>query len=281
MSRCLIVAGCIALGLAAAVNAAGAEPAHPAARLEAGYDATLLGLPIGRIAWTIELRDDRFAAAADGSTAGLLRIFANGHGAAKSYGTVSGKETAASSFAVSYTAGSASEDIKIAFSGGRARESLTPTPQPNPNRVPLSDAHRVGVVDPMTALLIEVPGSGDTAVAAACNRRIAVFDGHMRYDLRLAFKRLEQVSAPGGYRGAAVVCAVSFTPLAGYDPTRSTMKYLQSERGIEIWLAPLAGTRLMVPFRVVVPTPLGLGVLQATRFVWTRQTGRAGAISTN
>jgi hypothetical protein len=32
-------------------------------------------------------------------------------------------------------------------------------------------------------------------------------------------------------------------------------------------LAPIAGTRLMVPYRASLPTPIGLGVLQATQFV--------------
>ena len=36
---------------------------------------------------------------------------------------------------------------------------------------------------------------------------------------------------------------------------------------MEVWLAPIAGTRVLVPFRVAMPTPIGLGVLQATQFV--------------
>jgi len=36
---------------------------------------------------------------------------------------------------------------------------------------------------------------------------------------------------------------------------------------MEMWLAPIAGTRVLVPFRFSVPTPFGLGVLQATYFV--------------
>ena len=34
---------------------------------------------------------------------------------------------------------------------------------------------------------------------------------------------------------------------------------------METWLVPIAGTRVMVPVRVVIPTPLGQGVLQATQ----------------
>ena len=36
---------------------------------------------------------------------------------------------------------------------------------------------------------------------------------------------------------------------------------------MEVWLAPVGSTRVLVPYRLSVPTPVGLGVLQATQFV--------------
>ena len=279
--RCLIAALGLAAFLPATLSDAGIGQVRTAGKLEVAYTATLLGIPIGRIGWTVDLRDDRFAAAANGSTIGLFRIFAHGHGTAEAHGSVAGKEPAASNFMVSFTSGSSADEIKIAFNGGKAKEYLAHPRPPSPGLVPLTDTYRTGVVDPMTALLVHVPGNGAISVPAACERKIAVFDGHMRYDLRLAFKRVQQVKAAAGYQGPAVVCAVYFTPLAGYDPGRAAIKYLQAERGMEIWLAPLTGTRLMVPFRVSVPTPIGVGVLQATRFVFTQQPERPGAISTN
>ena len=44
-----------------------------------------------------------------------------------------------------------------------------------------------------------------------------------------------------------------------------------------MWLAPIAGTRLMVPYRISLPTPLGQGVLQATQFVTVPQVDAADA----
>jgi hypothetical protein len=44
---------------------------------------------------------------------------------------------------------------------------------------------------------------------------------------------------------------------------------------MEVWLAPIAGTRLMVPYRVTVPTPFGLGVMQASQFISAPQPSRA------
>jgi hypothetical protein len=277
MSRRLIAVCCAAACLWA--GGVGACAGETEVKLDAAYTATLLGIPIGQISWTVEVGDKRYAAAATGSTIGLLRIFANGHGAAKAHGTVNAHEAVASAFMVNYESGSASDEIKIAFSGGRAKETLAHPPKPDPSGVALTDANRVGVVDPMTALLVRVPGSGDTAVPAACERKIAVFDGHMRYDLKLAFKRIEQVRANAGYQGPAVVCALYFSPLAGYEIGRSGIRYLKAERDMEMWLAPIVGTRLLAPFRISVPTPIGLGVLQATRFVLAPQPDPSSAMN--
>ena len=55
----------------------------------------------------------------------------------------------------------------------------------------MTDADRHGVVDPMTRHSIPCAGSGDPVSPEACNRKIAVFDGRLRYDLRSEFKRIE------------------------------------------------------------------------------------------
>jgi uncharacterized protein DUF3108 len=276
-----IAAGGLALWMPAVGRSARVAPLHSVAKLDAAYEATLLGFPIGDVTWTIDFNDNRYSAAAHGTTAGLLLIFSRGYGIAAAQGSVAGKKPLVSNFLINITHGSASQQVKILFNHGKANESLAPPPKPNPQLVPLNEAYRTGVIDPMSALLINVPGSGEMAGPAACDRTIAVFDGRMRFNLRLAYKRIEQVQVPDGYQGPAVVCAVYFTPLAGYDPNRYAIKYLQAERGMEIWLAPLSGTRLMVPYRLSVPTPIGVGILQATRLVWTRETGRAGAASAN
>jgi len=71
------------------------------------------------------------------------------------------------------------------------------------------------------------------------------------------------------------VCALYFVPISGYVPERPTIKYLIELRDAEVWMAPISGTRLLVPFRFSMPTPLGRGVLQATRFVSAAQPAHA------
>jgi hypothetical protein len=127
----------------------------------------------------------------------------------------------------------------------------------------------------MTASLVRVPGSGNPVGPDACQpRSTAVFDGRLRYDLSLAFKRMETVKADKGYAGPVAVCAVYFKPIAGYVPNRPAVKYLTDQRDMEVWLAPIAGTRFLVPFRIAVPTPLGMGALQATQFMTAPLTPR-------
>ena len=60
---------------------------------------------------------------------------------------------------------------------------------------------------------------------------------------------------------------MTFVPIAGYIPTRSAIKYLQEQRDMEIWLAPIGTSRVLVPYRISIPTPIGVGVMQATQFV--------------
>src|SRR5271170_5124266 len=80
-----------ALGGVVAIALTLLMPLHPAAaqgRLDARYEATLAGIPVGKGTWTIEITDDGFAAAATGGTAGLLKAFAGGTGTSGSQGRV-------------------------------------------------------------------------------------------------------------------------------------------------------------------------------------------------
>jgi hypothetical protein len=257
---------CVMAALAA--DAAG-HGAAAQAHLEAEYTATLAGLPIGHGSWVIEIAEDQYTAAASGSTSGLLRIFTGARGSGAARGSFNGDQTMSTSYAatIDYERGKI-DDVRMALVGGNVKDvSADPPLYPHPERIPVSDADRRGVVDPMSSAINRAGGSGDPVSPQACSRKVAVFDGRVRYDLRSEFKRMEMVKAERGYQGPAAVCAVYFEPISGYVPDRAVIKYLVALRDAEVWLAPISGTRVLVPFRFAMPTPLGLGVLQATQFV--------------
>jgi hypothetical protein len=237
-------------------------------KLDARYEATLAGIPVGKGAWTIDIADDSFSASASGGTSGLLKAFAGGSGTGAAQGRVVNGALVSTNYSATTTTSKKSEAIRIVMSNGNVKEyAIEPEPPVDPDRLPITDAHRRGVYDPMTGSMLRVPGSGDPLSPEACRTGAAIFDGRMRYDLKLDFKRMETVRAEKGYRGPVVVCAVYFSPVAGYIPDRPVIKYLAAQRNIEITFAPIAGTRILVPFRMVIPTPLGTAMLEATQFI--------------
>ena len=245
-----------------------APSAFAQGKLDARYEATLAGIPVGKGAWTIDISDDTYSAAASGGTSGLLKAFAGGSGTGGAQGRVVNGALVANSYSATTTTSKKSEAIRMVLSGGNVKEyTIEPEPPVEPERLPVTDAQRRGVYDPMTGSMLRVPGSGDPLSPDACRTGAAVFDGRMRYDLKLDFKRMETVRAERGYHGPVVVCAIYFMPIAGYIPDRPVIKYLAAQRNIEIAFAPIAGTRILVPFRMVIPTPLGTAMLEATQFI--------------
>jgi len=249
-------------------------PATPSAfaqgRLDARYEATLAGIPVGKGAWTIDISDDAFSASAFGGTSGLLKAFASGSGTGAAQGRVVNGALVSTNYSASTTTSKKTEAIRMLLANGTIKEfAIEPEPPVDPDRIPITEAHRRGVLDPMTGSMLRVPGTADPLGPDACHTGTAIFDGRMRYELKLDFKRMETVKAEKGYAGPVVVCALYFVPVAGYIPDRPVIKYLTAQRNMEIAFAPVAGTRVLVPFRMVIPTPLGIAMLEATQFITT------------
>jgi Protein of unknown function (DUF3108) len=255
-------------------------PTGAQGKLEARYTASVAGIVVGRGTWVIDIGTNQYTAAASGRVVGLLKILANAEGTVAAHGTIEGGRLWPASYSSRVTADDKVDDIRLAFTAGVITEAVAepPTP-PSADRVPISEAHRRGVFDPMTAELMPVGGSGDPLSPEACRRTLPIFDGRQRFDLTLTFKRFDHVKAEKGYQGPVVVCMVSYQPIAGHRPGRAAIKYLMATREMEMWLAPIAGTRVLVPFRASVPTLIGQAVLEATQFVTVPQAAPANSAS--
>ncbi len=262
----------IRLGMAAmvlAVSSAWTLTAHAQGRLDARYEASLAGIPVGKGSWAIDITEDQFSASASGGSSGILKAFAGGQGTGASQGRIVNGQLVPANYVSTLASDKKSETIRIQLAGGNVKDStIEPEPPPSPDRIPVTDAHRRGVIDPMTGSLVRVMGTGELLGPDACKSNASIFDGRMRYDLRLDYKRLETVKVKG-YQGQVVVCGIYFKPIAGYIPDRAAIKYIAAQRDMEVWLAPIAGTRVLAPLKVTVPTPIGLAALEATQFVST------------
>jgi hypothetical protein len=219
------------------------------ARLEAEYVVSVAGIPIGRGNWIIEISDESYSAAASGTTTGIIRFFTGGRGTGAARGTFSAGQPVPTNYGATLSYDRKIDDVRMTLTAGNVTDYVVEPPLPAiPDRIPITDADRRGVLDPMTSMLNRVSGSGDPVSPEACNRKVAVFDGRVRYDLHSEFRRI-----------------------AGYVPDRPAIKYLVALRDAEVWLAPIAGTRVLVPFRFAMPTPLGIGLLRATEFISVAQ----------
>jgi hypothetical protein len=269
MSRCAIAA----LLLAATPGFARAQ-----GTLEARYTISLARIPIGAASVTADLADGRYRVAARGRASGALRVFAGGEGSLTASGAMIGGRPSPAEFVARTATDDDTLDVRLGFDGGNVTALAASAPPPGPDRLPLTEAHRLGVIDPLTALLVPA-GAGESGLsAAACDRTLPVFDGRRRYNLKLAFKRMDKVKADKGYSGPVVVCAATLMPIAGYRKSSRLVKFLTDGRDIEVALAPVAGTRVLAPFRVSVANMFGNLVMQANRFeVLAPASQRAGA----
>jgi len=269
----LLASGALVLAIVGAV-----APAAAQVRLEARYAATLAGIPIGSGTWGIDINDTQYTAAVTGVTTGLLRAFTGGQGNATARGTLGGSRQLTSIYAATITSSKKIDSIRITIANGNVKDfKVDPPADDDPERVPITEASQHGVLDPMTASLVRMPGSGELLAPEACQRTVEVFDGRLRYDMQFAYKRMDKVKARKGYAGPVVVCAAYFTPVAGYIPSRASIRYLSKQRDMEVWLAPVAGTRVLVPYRAQGPTPVGQAILEAFEFVSVPFPARASA----
>jgi hypothetical protein len=235
-------------------------------KFEARYATTVARIPVGNDSASAEFSDKDYTIAMIGRASGLMRVLASGEGTLNTVGIFRNDRPTPTRYISSTTAEDDKLDVTMTFENGNVKELIASEPPPAPDRVPLTDAHRQNVTDPLTALFIHEPGTVESLSESICQRTLPIFDGRRRYDIKLTFKRMERVKADTGYAGPAAVCAAELKPIAGHRPSSALVKFLTEGREIEMTFAPVVGTRLLAPFRVAVFHVLGNLVVQASRF---------------
>ena len=254
-------------GLTAALAFLTAAPvAHAQGTLAARYTISVAGMTIGKAEWNVDVGTDAFTASGNGRASGMLRVLVSGEGSAAASGSVTDARIVPTSFTFDTTRDNEKAQFRMVLDNGTVKELVAGAPAPGNDRIAITDEHRRGVIDPISAMLMPVSGDGEMLTAAACERTLPIFDGQRRFDVKLAFKRMDQVKAGKGYQGPALVCSASFVAIAGHRASSSLVKYLTKAPGVEIWLAPLAGTRLLAPFRWVSASLVGNLMIDAASF---------------
>ena len=141
-------------------------------RLEAQYEASLAGIPVGKGAWNIEIGDDSYAAAPSAAPPALLKTIANGSGTGEAQGRIVNGALVPANYKASTTTSKKSETIHITLANGNVKEfGIEPEPPVDADRIPVTEAHKKGVLDPMTSSLVRVPGTGEVGLARGLPRQ--------------------------------------------------------------------------------------------------------------
>ena len=252
-------------GFAALMAAALGNHACAGGNLDARYTVSFGRIRVGEITLTVVLGDKEYAISAHGRAGGLMKALVDGEGSFSTHGIIKDDHPVPTKFSSKTVSNSETSDVIMVLDEGSVKE-LAASPPPGSSRVPVTEANRQGIVDPLTAMLFSADAEGSGLSPQACRRTLPIFDGQQRYDLKFAFKRRDKVTAEKGYAGPVVVCSFRYEPIAGHNASTTLVKYLSEGREMEIALAPVAGTRFLVPFRMSVVSMLANLVIEANRF---------------
>jgi hypothetical protein len=247
-------------GLALAASPAGAGD------IDVRYRITLAGLSIGTAELSGNVTPQAYAVSMRASLTGLAGAVTSGRGAASVRGAISGTRTLSTGYALQAANSTMNRTIQIAMSGGNAgRVAIDPPFDPRPDRVPVTEAHRRGVTDPVSALVMPAL-PGDMLSSAQCNRQLEVFDGVQRFTISLSYGGMQTINnGRGGYVGQALVCNARYRPIAGHRPIPAT-DFMIANRDMSVWLVPAEQARVLLPYRIAVKTQVGLALIEADRF---------------
>lgn len=234
-----------------------------ASRIVAIYRVDLAGFNLGDFRLTTVFRGDDYEMRGEGRFTVLQGLIFEWHGTTASAGRVTSTGPEPAMYALSYTdGGKKTEQLRMTF-GSRAvtQVSIFPTSRPSPRTIPVTKEQLEGVLDPMSGAFLSARSDNPNGDLSVCEHTLPVFDGRQRYDLVITPKRIVTVkrTTPTGYGGPAVICAVKFIPIAGYQPDNPGIRLMQQSNQIEVWLIPVRGTNMYVPYRIVLPTPVGYG----------------------
>ena len=267
------------LMLGSAAPPAGAAPAAapdpPPIRLR--YGVALIGLPIGSATVDGTLAAKNYDLQGTGKLTGLAGVIVDTKGAVTAKGQVKDGRVTPAGFAA--TAGTPHYVLTIRMAeerGAATQVEITPPYVQTPDRIPVSPGDRRNIIDPMSSFIMPVPGTGEIIGPAACDRTLPLFDGGVRFNVALTFKRVQQVASPA-YTGPVAVCAARYQPISGYRPERPVNKFMIDNKDMETWLAPVGDTRFVYPYHVAVMSMIGMVTIEANEVSFGPPVKAAGA----
>ncbi len=221
--------------LLAAALVSGSAATADAQTMTVKYGMSIAGLPIGSATVSLTPNGQSTQISVSGSAGGPLEIgrmrasavIAPGRVTAQSQ-SGSGKDATSASLVSQGSAGNSSftysgttsrgpGKLAMTVAGGRVTALDADIPDnPKAVRVPVTDAHKTGVSDPLAVLGQIIRPGGTLRPDGVCGRTHQIFTGVLRVTISgaPAEERPAVRGMPEGYR--ALACRVTVTPVAGH-----------------------------------------------------------------
>lgn len=240
-----------------------AAPALATETVSGRYEILIGGLQVGVAGLEGRISNDAYETSVSVRLSGVSKLIASGRGSASASGRIVNGRASPGQYQLDLTTTQQSDAIRMAMAGGSVRSYSAQPERPSAaDEVPLTAAHRQGVLDPLAAALFFAPGAGPTVTPEACAKTFPVFDGRQRYDLTFTYGRTEEIKVQG-YQGPVLVCNARYRAVAGHRP--AVTQPMEANRDMQIWLAPVAGARVLIPARIMIRTPVGMAQIEPTR----------------
>lgn len=227
------------------------------------YNITIAGLTVGEGTLSLVLQGNAYSAKVGLKPAGIGTLFSTGKGGAEASGWLVGSKIHPSKYQMASEAANRNFYVGLQQGSGHIRSAeVTPQFKPNAERIKIRGKHKQNAVDPLSAALMPVGKGGDVLGPNACKRKLPIFDGWTRFDIKLSYREIKQVSGKG-YDGPVVVCNAKWIPVAGHRPSKESVKYM-AKAPMEVWLAPMGEENVLIPYRMSIDTKTGRLVVEAS-----------------
>jgi hypothetical protein len=223
--------------------------------LQAHYAVSLVGLRIGDLYANGKVGAPNYHIDLHANLTGLATLVSSARLALASSGAMRRDRLAPMAYATSSVNDVETRTLRMALKAGTVKAvEIMPPPQFYGERVPVTDANKRNVLDPTSALIMPV---------------LPIYDGYARFDIALHYAGTRDVSVPG-YSGPVAMCTARYHPISGHMVNSRSTAFMAQNTGIEVWLAPIEGAHVVVPFRVALPTMTGQLDVQAVEFTTVR-----------
>ena len=235
--------------------------------VRAVYDIGFNSFNIGSFTVISDMSQSKYSVRARADISVLAGILFSWRGDTSSSGSVLANRPSPDSYTFGYRTSDKRETIDIEFSNNNVKDvAISPPQRVSPSRVPITRKHMRNVVDPLSALVMLTNIGSNKSSREVCTRRLPIFDGKARYDLKLSYKKTKNVSTSHGYQGPAYICKVKFVPIAGHKHGDKEARDAAQNDNMEIWMIPLKEADLYVPYYIYIPTPAGTASLTSSKF---------------